>query len=826
MRAVSSFAGSESTDAAAAGQIDNGAGNPVGDAAVRQAAWRILEPIFEVRQWYTQTMFRQVAVIGAGTMGAGIAGQVANSGTNVLLLDLPANGSDVNANARRGLERLRQSGAPGLMSDAAAERVQIGNTRDDLHRLADCDWVAEAVVERLAVKHALYRDLEPLLQPDAILTSNTSTIPIRLLVEGMDESLTQRFAITHFFNPVRYMRLLELVRGTATDERVLERLGAFCEQQLGKGVVNCADTPGFLANRVGCFAIQCALHEAFARGLTPAEADAVFGRPMGIPKTGVFGLYDLIGIDLMSDVAASLVSILPQEDAFQAYGAPIPFMQTMIDRGQTGNKQRQGFYRQGSDHSREMIDLQTGDYQPAERLSIGIADQAEKHGVKHLLDDDSRYGHYAWSVLSQTLVYAASLIPEVGKDPLAIDDAMKLGYNWQRGPFELIDEIGVDAFAARLRREGHGLPDFLDRAAGSRFYRVAGTAYQRRVWQTPDSRWQAVSRPDGVLRWSEISRTLQARQQNASASWYACEEVAVVEFHTKANALDGDSMVVLADALEAVKPAGLRGLVVHNDAQHFSCGVNLDIVRRYARAEDWEGLDAFLAHFQQTVLKMAQADFPVLAAPAGLSIGGGFEVVLHAQRVIAHANSVMGLVESLVGLIPGGGGCKETLYRWVEQLGPETDDIEAAAWRAFKAIGYGRTATSPVQAQEQAMLGNRDTWLMNRDRQLSAALASIRQHPTPTGRDRPALRMPGRQVVAAMGDWLDQGLDEGRFTPHDTVVGRAIATIVAGDCEAGTLWSEQDLFDAERRAFLMLAQTPATQARIDSMLDLGQTLRN
>ena len=266
-------------------------------------------------------MIQKVAVIGAGTMGAGIAGQVANAGFPVLLLDMPSDGDNINAIAERGLQRLQNPDAPGLMSEEAAARITLGNIRDDLPKVADCDWVAEAVVERLDIKHQLYRDLATHLSAEAILTSNTSTIPIRLLTQGMPEDLQQRFAITHFFNPVRFMRLLELVAGAHTRSSVLERLATFCETELGKGVVPCADTPGFLANRVGCFAIQCALHEALDKGIAPQIADAVFGRPLGLPKTGVFGLYDLIGIDLMADVASSLVSILPAGDAFHAVGS-------------------------------------------------------------------------------------------------------------------------------------------------------------------------------------------------------------------------------------------------------------------------------------------------------------------------------------------------------------------------------------------------------------------------------------------------------------------------------------------------------------------------
>jgi len=331
---------------------------------------------------------KKVAVIGAGTMGAGIAGQVANAGIEVWLLDLPSD-DNANALAQRGLERLRDPNQPGLISKQAEDFIHLGNTRDDFDQLADCDWVAEAVVERLDIKRDLYRRLDSVCHERAIITSNTSTIPIRLLVEDMPLQFRRRFAITHFFNPVRFMRLLELVRGEDTDAAVIDLLADFCEQQLGKGVVPCRDTPGFLGNRVGVFAIQCALQAAFELKLTPLEADAIFGRPMGIPKTGVFGLYDLIGIDLMSDVVQSLVNILPPADPFHAEAAKIPLMTQMIANGQTGNKQGQGFYRD-AESGREVLNLETSAYQDAARLQLPLAEKAEQQGVGHLLADDSR----------------------------------------------------------------------------------------------------------------------------------------------------------------------------------------------------------------------------------------------------------------------------------------------------------------------------------------------------------------------------------------------------------------------------------------------------
>ncbi len=763
----------------------------------------------------------KVAVIGAGTMGAGIAGQVANAGIEVWLLDLPGE-DNANALAERGLERLRDPNQPGLISKQAEGFIHLGNTHDDFDQLADCDWVAEAVVERLDIKKDLYRRLDTVCRQDAIITSNTSTIPIRLLVEDMPAAFRRRFAITHFFNPVRFMRLLELVRGQDTDAAVIDLLADFCEQQLGKGVVPCLDTPGFLGNRVGVFAIQCALQAAFELDLTPLQADAIFGRPMGIPKTGVFGLYDLIGIDLMSDVVQSLVNILPDSDPFHAEAARIPLMTQMIANGQTGNKQGQGFYRDNAAR-REVLNLHSMQYQDAPRLNLPLAETAEQQGVKVLLDDDSVLGQFAWRVLSRTLSYAVSLIPEVGKDPVGIDDAMKLGYNWIKGPFELIDEIGVDTFIDKLEADQLGVPDFLAETRGSSFYRVEDNELQARQY---GGSWQAISRPDGVIRFSEKRQTMQARNSCAVASWYDLEGIALVEFHSKANALDADSMAILDDALSEVDTKGLRGLIVHNDAQHFSCGVNLQAVREFFRHEDMDGLDRFLKAFQETVHCMQNAAFPVVAAPVGMSIGGGFEVVLHARQVICHANSVTGLVESLVGVVPGGGGCKETLYRWIELLNC-SDDISEACWKAFMNLGYGKTASSPIIAKKQAMLRPHDRFVINRDRILGEAMRAIDDTAGQVAFERPDLSLPGRPVFEEMVKWLEQSRDKGIFTPHDVNVGSEMARIVTGgDIDPGTVWSEQDFYDAERRSFLTLVATDATRERINSMLDAGSPVRN
>ena len=769
----------------------------------------------------------KAAVIGAGTMGLGIAGQLANAGVDVLLLDVPGEGENRNAICERALQRLTNEQQPGLLHKDMLARIRIGNIEDDLAGIGDADWVAEAVVERLDVKRSLYRQIDAARRKGSIVSSNTSTIPISLLVDGMPEAFRQEFAITHFFNPVRYMPLLEIVRGESTRADVIECLERFNDERMGKGIVICRDTPGFLGNRVGVFAIQTALHAAFRMGLSPEEADAVFGRPLGVPKTGVFGLYDLIGIDLMNDVARSLVDILPPDDMFHQVSDEIPVMRRMIDQGLLGNKGgRGGFYRYrepGDSATRETLDFASFEYRPYDRNRPGAAAEAEDSGdFTRLLDADDRYGRYAWEVLSSTLVYAAQLVPDVNESLVAIDDAMKLGYNWARGPFEMIDAIGVDRFTGRLEAEGREVPAFLRTAAGQSFYRVSGDALQ---YLSADGKYRGLRRAPGIRRFSEERRALEPVFENRAASYYVIDgDVGLVEFHTKANALDGDSMKVLEAAVRHASD-GLAGLVVHNDAPHFSCGVNLEAIAGYIDADDLDGLDAFLGHFQQTVKSMRMAPVPAVVAPSGLSVGGGFEVVLHADKVVCHANSVTGLVESLVGVVPGGGGVKELLYRWRDVKGGEAE----AAWQTFINVGYAKTARSPLEAAELAMFRPAvDEFVMNRDRLLDAAVRAVRSLVpgyVPSGRG--SFLAPGRAAWANMQEWLAKAAAKGRLTPHDVVTGTQVAMIATGgDVNPGTVLTEDDLFALERKAFLTLAATDATRARIRHMLEFGKPLRN
>ena len=502
----------------------------------------------------------KVAVIGAGTMGSGIASHLANAGVPVLLMDVAStDGSDRSAIARSAIQRMLETVPAPFTHPGNADLITAGNIDDDLDRVTECDWIAEAIVERVDVKHRLYRELEQRCKPNAMISSNTSTIPLATLTEGMPAQWRQRFCITHFFNPVRYMRLLEIVRGPDSDAQVIDTLSAFCDQRLGKGVVHCADRPGFLGNRVGVYALQVGLVEAAAMGIGVDEADALVGRPMGIPKTGVFGLYDLIGLDLMLDVATSLRTALPASDAFQAVAGGIDLIPALVAKGYTGRKGLGGFYRERNadgQRIREAVDLGTGEYRVATRPALEAAAAGERYGLRALVETDDRYGRYAWRVLARTLSYAASLVPDVTDQLDPIDEAMRLGFNWNKGPFEMIDELGVAWFRERLRADDLPVPALLEGAGDGPLYRVESTGVSQR---TLDGRYQALPRTPGVLRLNEFTAAKKRIGGNHAASiWDLDDGVACVEFHTKANVLHPDSMEVVKEATERAQ-SSFRG---------------------------------------------------------------------------------------------------------------------------------------------------------------------------------------------------------------------------------------------------------------------------
>jgi len=766
-------------------------------------------------------MFKQIAVIGSGTMGAGIAGQIANAGHSVLLLDLPGEDS-ANSVSEGAVQRLLQSDPPALMHKSAADLITVGNIRDDFDKLANADWVVEAIVERLDIKRDLYQRLNDVVPATCIVTSNTSTIPISLLVETMPESFRQRFAITHYFNPVRYMRLLELVRGQETRPDVMQKLADFNDRELGKGVVSCNDTPGFLGNRVGVFALQVGIDEALKLNLPVESADALMGRPMGIPKTGVFGLYDLIGIDLMSDVVRSLRSILPPDDAFHAVGAESDMINLMVSKGLTGNKGLGGFYKTSENGDRLALQLQTGSYAPANEelparallAAQRTADQLEP--LSELIVGDDLEAQFCQNVLGRVLGYAASLLGDVCNSAQDIDDAMKLGFNWLRGPFEMIDALGAQTVADLLSATGADVPPALQQ--GQTFYSVDSGELQVRH---ADGNNHPIDLPKGVVRFHLSRQTLEPLYNNRAASVYVIEDdFRLIEFHSKANALTDESMEMV---LKAAENPG-RGILVHNDSQHYSAGVDLNAFLAQIDAGDWQGMDQFLARFQQAVAALKYANVPVVGAPSGLALGGGFEVLLHCDRLVMHSNSVVGLVESSVGLIPSGGGVKETYLRWYEATG----DWNTAAWKAWMNLGYGATASSPKTAERlKYYRADTDVELMNRDRLYERSLKELTALTEGyVARPVPEFMLAGGDILERMRVFMDEGIARKDFYPHDKTVAMQIASILCSEDGTEQPASEDDLYRREREAFVRLAKTPESRSRIHGLLHEGGVVRN
>ncbi|MCB9377817.1 MAG: 3-hydroxyacyl-CoA dehydrogenase [Holophagales bacterium] len=776
----------------------------------------------------------KVGVLGAGVMGAGIAAHVANAGIPVVLLDIvPEGASDRDALAAGAIAKMKKAKPAPFMTERNARLVTPGNLEDDLGELADCDWIVEAVVERLDVKQQVYRRVDSVRKPGSIVSSNTSTIPLEKLVEGLPESFRSDFLITHFFNPPRYMRLLELVTGDGTRPEAVAAVRSFCDVALGKSVVECKDTPGFIANRIGTFWIEAATIEAIEAGLTVEEADAVAGRPMGFPKTGVFGLMDLVGIDLGPHIAASLLATLPADDEYRTLHQDLPLVRKMIESGLTGRKGKGGFYRiekSEAGKTKLAIDLATGEYRPTRRASLASLDAAKSAkgaaGLRALVEHPDRGGRYAWRMLSKTLAYAASLVPEIASDVASVDEAMRTGYGWQWGPFELLDRLGPAWFAEMLAVEGRPVPPLFDTVGSGTFYRIdAGRRRQLGV----DGAYRDLVRREGVLLLSDVKLATKPLAKNGSASlWDLGDGVVCLEFHTKMNALDEGVIRMIGKAFALIDGVAYKAMVIHNEADNFSVGANIGVVLFAANVAAWPLIEASIAAGQETFKALKYAPFPTVGAPSGMALGGGCEILLHCSAVQAHAESYIGLVEAGVGVIPGWGGCKEMIGRWCANPRRPGGPMPPVV-KVFETISTAKVATSAAEAQELLFLRPTDGITMNRDRLLAdakrKALDLVESGYLPP--EPPEMTLPGPSGRVAL-DMAVQGFRaNGMATPHDAVVAGELARVLTGgDTDPTETVTEDEISRLEREAFLALLRTPPTLARIEHMLETGKPLRN
>jgi len=737
---------------------------------------------------------KKVVVIGSGTMGSGIAAHLCNANIPVTLLDLK---TEISEQAR---DKIYKSRPPLLLDKSKINNIKVGNISDNFNEVSEADWVVEAVVERIDVKHEIYQKIFKQRKKGAIVSSNTSSIPIKVLSQHLSEEEKKDFCITHFFNPVRYMGLLEIVKNENNDLRKINSLKQFCETELGKGAIVCNDTPGFLGNRVGVYAMQIAMTEAFKMKLSIEEADAIFGRPMGIPKTGIFGLYDLIGIDLMADVLKSFIKELPKTDKFHEVAKEIPLIKKLIETGYTGRKGKGGFYRINKTDGKkvmEALNLESNKYFPSKKINI----KSEKVDLKSLIKRDDKYGRYAWSVISKIIKYASSLVPGITREFNDIDEAMRLGFNWSKGPFEMLEEIGVANFFNKIDEYQNN--NFLENLAKTKDEKFYG---ERQKYTTIETL-------------GKVKKTATSIDGNNSAQIYRFQDYNIVEFTTKANALDYDSM-------DALKKATDKPLIIINEGMQFSAGVNLSYTMDFADKGDFKSIEKFIRYFQETCKHLKYSDHPVISSPSGLTLGGGFEVMVQSNFVASHTNIVVGLVETIVGLIPAGGGCKEMLARWLNTE-ESKNDPHYASLKVFDIIGYGKTATSPVEAEPMKYLLPQDKKIMNRNSLLEVSKEILEANRDFKAPQETKFNLPGKSVKVEMIKVLDKLYNDKIILDHGMVVGKELAHVLSGgDTKIEKTLSEEDLFKLELDAFMKLIETKETQARIRHTLATGKPLVN
>ena len=737
---------------------------------------------------------KRVVIIGSGTMGCGIAAQLCNAKIPVTLLDLT---TEISEKAR---ERIFKSRPPLLIDKSKVNNISVGNINDDFNVVSQADWIVEAVVERIDIKHNIYEKIFKERKPGSIVSSNTSSIPIKVLSEKLSEEEKKDFCITHFFNPVRYMDLLEIVKSPNNNIEKINDLKKFCEEDLGKGTIICNDTPGFLGNRIGVYAMQVAMTEAFKMKLSIEEADAVFGRPMGIPKTGVFGLYDLIGIDLMADVLKSFIKELPENDEFQIVAKEIPLVKKLIETGYTGRKGKGGFYRMNKVENKkilEAINLETGEYSTSQKINLGI----ERIDINKLINRKDKYGEYAWSVISKIIKYASSLVPGITDKFNDIDEAMRLGFNWSKGPFEMLKEIGVKSFFERIDNFKNN--NFLENLSKNKDENFYGERQKYTEMETL----------------GKIKPKAIKLDKNNSAEIYRFNDFNIVEFTTKANALDYDSM-------DSLKNATDKPLIIINESMQFSAGVNLSYTMNFADKGDFKSIEKFVKYFQDTCKHLKYSKYPVVSAPSGLTLGGGFEVLVQSNFVASHTNIVVGLVETIVGLIPAGGGCKEMLWRW-SQSEEAKKDPDFASLKVFDIIGYAKTATSPIEAEPLKYLKPEDKKIMSRNSLFSVSKEILSSNKNFSPSEECTFNLSGKIVREKMISLLEKLYNDKVILDHGMEVGKELAYVLSGgDTTLDKTLTEDDLFKLELNAFMKLIETQKTQERIKHTLATGKPLIN
>lgn len=798
----------------------------------------------------------KAAVLGAGTMGAQIAAHLANAGVPTLLLDIvpkeltseeQAKGLTLeskevrNRFARNGFEAAKKAKPAAFFTPDAATLVGIGNFDDDLAKLKDCDLIIEAVVENLEIKRGLFERVEQHRKPGAIVGSNTSGIPIRQLADGRSEDFREHFLGVHFFNPPRYLHLVEIIRTEWTKPEVSCFLYGFLDQRLGKGVVAAKDKPNFIANRIGTYGSMVTIKTMLDDGYSIEEVDKITGQAVGRPKSATFRTLDLVGLDVGGHVIRNLYEALPEDEERDVFIAP-EFLTKMIERGILGNKTKGGFYKRqaGEGGKKEIwaLDHATLEYRPAQKVKLPALDVAKNIEdlplrLKGLVWGKDRVGAFLWQTMSRTFRYTANLIPEIADTVVEIDRAMRWGYNWELGIFETWDAIGVEKSVTRMKEDGLAIPanvqKMLDSGATSFYKKQDGQDF---YFDLEAGQYVALADQPGVIVLKSVKDRTGVIKKNSGASLIDIGDgVACLEFHSKMNSIGGDTLQMLKQSLAEVEK-NFVGLVVGNQGQNFCVGANIMLMLMGAQEEDWEELDLMGRAFQSATMSLRYSPKPVVVAPFNLVFGGGCEMVLHGDRVRAAAETYIGLVEVGVGIIPAGGGTKELLLRTLDSIPKNVGDADPFPFvkRAFETIAMAKVATSAAEARQLGFLADDDSISMNGDRLIADAKKEVLALAA-SGYVQPQQRTDilalGNAALATLKLGIHQMKRGGYISDHDALIGEKLARILTGgDLNHETRVSEQYLLDLEREAFLSLAGTRKTQERLAAMLKTGKPLRN
>jgi 3-hydroxyacyl-CoA dehydrogenase len=799
---------------------------------------------------------QKAAVLGAGTMGARIAAHFANAGLPCVLLDIvpkDAGAKDRNRIVAAGIEAAKKSKPAAFFVPGLAGNISIGNFEDDLSRISEADWIIEVVAENLEIKRGLLAKVAQFRKPGAIVTTNTSGLPVHLIAEALPEEFQEHFAGTHFFNPPRYMKLVEIIPGPKTSQAVLDTLASFCDRALGKGVVVAKDTPNFIANRIGTFSMLNALRLMNALGMTIEEVDACTGPAVGWPKSATFRTADIVGLDVLMHVVKNIYETAPNDESREMYKVP-PLVEEMAKRQWLGDKTGQGFYKRvrGSEGEKEILtlDVNTMEYRPRQKgklasIEAGKVIDDTRERLRALLNPllegqrTDKAQQFIWGGLSEMCLYAGRRMPEISDHIVDVDRAMRWGFAWELGPFEIVDAIGLTAFAEQIKKEGRALPPVFERALASgrkSFYE--SHKGETSVFDLCTGGINKVPDAPGILVLKNLKDAGREIERNAGASLVDLGDgVICCEFHSKMNAIGADLLAMIHKGLKRLD-SEFDAMVIANQATNFSVGANLMLVLIGAQEQEWDELHLAVKQFQNVNLAIKYAPKPVVAAPQGMALGGGCEISLHAAKIHAAAEAYIGLVETGVGLIPGGGGTKEMLIRANENAASGYDlDLFHALKPVFENIAMAKVGTSAEECRELGYLRRSDTYSMNRDRlvadakQTALALTKSGWKPDASswqeGAQNTQIKVLGESFLAAAKMAIHLMVRGGYASDYDAHVARKLANILAGGAlSAPQTVSEQYILDLEREAFVSLCGEKKTQERIAHTLKTGKPLRN